>query len=105
METKHIQKIEETDDAITVTFGKAKPEEEKAKVKADETPEVKEEAPKEEEHKTNFPKDEPEDENSEDKTFENEVVNKELKSKKFYRTATIEKKYYERSYNFDISVK
>jgi len=87
METKHIQKIEETDDAITVTFGKAKPEEEKAKVKADETPEVKEEAPKEEEHKTNFPKDEPEDEPKEE-------VKAETK-KKFFRTATIEKKYYE----------
>ena len=87
METKHIQKIEETDDAITVTFGKAKPEEEKAKIKADETPEVKEEAPKEEEHKTNFPKDEPEDEPKEE-------VKAETK-KKFFRTATIEKKYYE----------
>jgi HK97 family phage major capsid protein len=91
METKHIQKIEETDDAITVTFGKAKPEEEKAKVKADETPEVKEE-PKVEEAPKEEPKEEPK---PEDKTFENEVANKELKSKKFYRTATIEKKYYE----------
>jgi hypothetical protein len=87
MKTKHIQKIEETDDAIIVSFGKAMPEEDKAKIKADETPEVKEEAPKEEEHKTNFPKDEPEDEPKEE-------VKAETK-KKFFRTATIEKKYYE----------
>ena len=94
MEKKHIQKIEETDDAITVTFGKAKPEEEKAKVKADETPEVKEE-PKEQTFEEP-PKEEPKEEpKPEDKTFENEVANKELKSKKFYRTATIEKRYYE----------
>ena len=72
MEKKHIQKIEETDDAITVTFGKAKPEEEKAKVKADETPEVKEEpkveeAPKEEPKVEEAPKEEPK---PEDKTCE-----------------------------------
>ena len=83
METKHIQKIEETDDAITVTFGKAPSEEIKEEIKAEETPEVQEEN-----------KEEPKEEQKpEDKTFENEVANKEFKSKKFYRTATIEKKY------------
>ncbi len=83
METKHIQKIEETDEAITVTFGKAPSEAKKEEIKAEETPEVQEEnkeAPKEEQ-------------NPEDKTFENYLANKEFKSKKFYRTATIEKKY------------
>ena len=89
METKHIQKIEETDDAITVTFGKAKPEEEKAKVKADETPEVKEE-PKEKtfEEKPN------EEQAPEDKTFENEVANKELKSKKVAKEHTFDSRVY-----------
>ena len=83
METKHIQKIEETDEAITVTFGKAPGEAKKEEIKAEETPEVQEEN-----------KEEPKEEQKpEDKTFENEVANKEFKSKKFYRTATIEKKY------------
>ena len=83
METKHIQKIEETDEAITVTFGKAPSEVIKEEIKAEETPEVQEEN-----------KEEPKEEQKpEDKTFENEVANKEFKSKKFYRTATIEKKY------------
>ena len=43
METKHIQKIEETDEAITVTFGKAPGEAKKEEIKAEETPEVQEE--------------------------------------------------------------
>ena len=90
MEKKHIQKIEETDDAITVTFGKA----DMKSAKSEEKPEVQEE-PKEQTHEEP-PKEEPKvEEKPEDKTFENEVVNKELKSKKFYRTATIEKKYFE----------
>ncbi len=90
MEKKHIQKIEETDDAITVTFGKA----DMKSAKSEDKTEVQEE-PKEQTHEEP-PKEEPKEEQKpEEKTFENEVVNKELKSKKFYRTATIEKKYFE----------
>ena len=62
METKHIQKIEETDEAITVTFGKAPGEAKKEEIKAEETPEVEEEnkeEPKEEEPKDEEPKEEP----------------------------------------------
>ena len=73
METKHIQKIEETDEAITVTFGKAPGEAKKEEIKAEETPEVQEET-----------KEEPKEE-----------VKAEIK-KKFYRTATIEKKIFRR---------
>ena len=81
MEKKHIQKIEETDEAVTITFGKGDMKSEKS----EEKPEVKEEAPKVEEA--------PKEQQPEDKTFENEKANKAVKSKKFFRTATIKKEY------------
>ena len=79
MEKKHIQKIEETDEAVTITFGKGDMKSEKS----EEKPEVKEEAPKVEEA--------PKEQQPEDKTFENEKANKAVKSKNFLELQRLKK--------------